>query len=200
MTDATISRRRPERSSRTREAIIEAAAHILAREGYEGTSLEEVALAAGVVRATVYYHFASKEALYEAVILAAGTTGVRHVTEAVEGGGSDREVFLRFLAGNIAETLDPASRYIYQYELVRTDPETRRRVRASQRAYVEAVADIIRQGQEAGEFLAGDPKVLAYLVIGAVGSLTRWFRQDGAVSTDDIREIVARLVLPTAEA
>lgn len=197
MTQSTIRRRRPERTARTREAIIAAAARRLAEHGYEATSLEAVAIEAGIARATVYYHFTSKESLYEAVLLAASANGVTRVEEAVAAGGSNREVLLRFLRGNIEETLDTASRYIHQNERVRTDPETRKRIRASQRAYVEAVAQIIDTGQRAGEFLPGQPMALALIVIGAAGSLTRWYRRDGDMNTAQVEEVLARIVLPS---
>lgn len=64
---ASTSRRllpRPER----REAILKAAAAAFARKGFAATSMEDVAAEAGITKLIVYRHFASKEALYEAVL------------------------------------------------------------------------------------------------------------------------------------
>ena len=47
-------RRDPER---TREAILEVAAKLLARDGPEGLSVSQVAKVAGVNRGTAYHHF-----------------------------------------------------------------------------------------------------------------------------------------------
>ncbi|HZQ28822.1 MAG TPA: helix-turn-helix domain-containing protein [Acidimicrobiales bacterium] len=55
---------RPER----RAAILEAAASAFVHEGFAATSMEDVAAAAGITRLILYRHFASKEALYEAVL------------------------------------------------------------------------------------------------------------------------------------
>jgi AcrR family transcriptional regulator len=55
-------------AERTREAILVAAEDRFARLGFEGTSLQEIAEAAGVARSTPAYFFGSKEALYEAVL------------------------------------------------------------------------------------------------------------------------------------
>lgn len=55
---------RPER----RAAILKAAAEAFADKGFAGTSMEDVAAAAGITKLIVYRHFSSKEALYEAVL------------------------------------------------------------------------------------------------------------------------------------
>jgi AcrR family transcriptional regulator len=51
------------RSARAHAAILEAARDLLVAEGFTGLRLEHVAARAGVGKATVYRHFASKEAL-----------------------------------------------------------------------------------------------------------------------------------------
>jgi AcrR family transcriptional regulator len=60
--------RRAESIEQTRGRIIAAMRELLARDGYRSTSLEEVARAADVTRATVYYQFGSKAGLLEAVV------------------------------------------------------------------------------------------------------------------------------------
>src|SRR3954468_14576989 len=60
--------RRAESIEQTRGRIIAASRDLLARAGYRSTSLEEVARAADVTRATVYYQFGSKAGLLEAVV------------------------------------------------------------------------------------------------------------------------------------
>ena len=53
---------------RTRATVLAAAEGLFAERGYEGTSLEEIGLAAGVSRGTPSYFFGSKEKLYRAVL------------------------------------------------------------------------------------------------------------------------------------
>jgi AcrR family transcriptional regulator len=63
----TISRTRRARDpDATREAILDAARELLARDGPEALSLSEVAQLAGVNRGTAYQHFATREKLIEA--------------------------------------------------------------------------------------------------------------------------------------
>lgn len=71
----------------TRGLILDAAYAVFRRKGYARTSLEEIAAAAKVTKRTLYYHFASKDALLGAVLetqsplaLAAFLTFGRHLS------------------------------------------------------------------------------------------------------------------------
>ncbi len=53
---------------RTRNAIIESAKDLFATNGYEATSLEDIASRLGMSRASVLFHFESKRALLVAIV------------------------------------------------------------------------------------------------------------------------------------
>ena len=55
------------RGEATRSQLIAVATRMFAERGYEDTSIEAVLREAGVSRGSLYHHFASKEALFEAV-------------------------------------------------------------------------------------------------------------------------------------
>ncbi len=59
---------RGERAARTREVIIDAAAEVFDRNGYPGAGLAEILRTAGVTKGALYFHFASKEQLAQAII------------------------------------------------------------------------------------------------------------------------------------
>ena len=67
----------------TRGQLIEVATSLFAEHGYEGTSIEAVLAAAGVSRGALYHHFAGKEALFTAVVLAISDRVTAEVTEAI---------------------------------------------------------------------------------------------------------------------
>jgi TetR/AcrR family transcriptional regulator, mexJK operon transcriptional repressor len=56
------------RSDAKRDAILKGAKAVFLKRGFEGTSMDAVALRAGVSKMTVYRHFRSKEALFAGVI------------------------------------------------------------------------------------------------------------------------------------
>jgi TetR/AcrR family transcriptional regulator, mexJK operon transcriptional repressor len=59
------------RSVRKRGAILDAATTLFLRNGYLGTSMDEIAALARVSKQTVYKHFADKERLFSAIVSAA---------------------------------------------------------------------------------------------------------------------------------
>lgn len=60
----------PTRGEQTRQAILQAAHDLFVKQGYHGTSMRQIARDAHIALGGLYNHFASKEAVFEAVFLA----------------------------------------------------------------------------------------------------------------------------------
>ncbi|MGN9843108.1 TetR/AcrR family transcriptional regulator [Nonomuraea sp. H19] len=89
------------RTARKRRQILEAALPVFLRNGYVGTSMDEVAALASVSKQTVYKHFTDKEQLFTSIIL--DTTGhvdglAKMITAALDDSGADLEKDLGKLA------------------------------------------------------------------------------------------------------
>ena len=82
------------KSGETRERILKAAARLFAERGYYETGIGDIADAAGIGRASVYYYFPDKEkvarALYDSIVDRIFTTTMRLV-------GEDEDLFLEIL-------------------------------------------------------------------------------------------------------
>jgi TetR/AcrR family transcriptional regulator, mexJK operon transcriptional repressor len=70
-TDSTAAPYDQRRSTRKRKAILEAASTLFLRNGYRGTSMDEIAALASVSKQTVYKHFADKESLFSEIVVGA---------------------------------------------------------------------------------------------------------------------------------
>jgi len=70
---------------RRKHQLIEEAIRHFGRDGYNGTSLDAVASAAGIRKQTLLYYFPTKEALLEASLAAAGDRLAEAITDAIEG-------------------------------------------------------------------------------------------------------------------
>lgn len=57
------------RSAGKRRAILEAGTTLFLRQGYRGTSMDEIAAIAGVSKQTVYKHFDDKESLFSEIVI-----------------------------------------------------------------------------------------------------------------------------------
>jgi AcrR family transcriptional regulator len=82
-----------------RSAIIEAARKLFGRNGFHGTGTSDIAAAAGCSEPVIYKHFASKQALFVAVL--ADCVGYMHArfAAAAEGEGDLFDAYLRFVRG-----------------------------------------------------------------------------------------------------
>ena len=67
---ATPARRRRMPAPLRREALLAAAEEVFARKGYHGAALDDIAQAAGVSKALIYEHFASKRELHASLVTA----------------------------------------------------------------------------------------------------------------------------------
>ena len=77
--------RKLERGEATRHELIGAATRLFAERGYEDTSIEAVLRETGVSRGALYHHFASKEALFEAVLEQVERDVAQAVVDSVAG-------------------------------------------------------------------------------------------------------------------
>ena len=127
------SPRRAAQRGETRRAILDAAARLFAERGYVATSFELVAESAGVGRATVFDHFASKAGLLKAAydVTLVGDDDPIPLPERPESIAVRAEPEARrFLAGYAAISTGVSRRLSPIYEAIRgaahADPEAAR--------------------------------------------------------------------------
>jgi AcrR family transcriptional regulator len=87
--------RRQDRGQATREQLVTEATRLFADRGFDATSVEAVLDAAGVSRGSLYHHFKSKDALFEAVLDAAEVRIGEATLLAAAGAGDDPAAILR---------------------------------------------------------------------------------------------------------
>lgn len=168
---------------RNAERILDATAHLLATN--RGVSLEQVAEHAGVSRATVYHHFAGRDALLDALTERSITEVAAAVRSARPGDGPAAEAMERVLRATW--------RVIGRYRgLVIVNP--RRLERAELRTRLEPalapLRSLLRRGRRSGEF---DPELPVEWLIGVLTDLIHAASRQ--VSTGAMRPAAAERVL-----
>jgi AcrR family transcriptional regulator len=162
------------RSTERREQLLSVAARLFAESGYEATTMDQVALAAGVTKPLLYQHFESKHALYEEIVTAAATALLDQLAIAASPDVTPREKVERGLTRYFTAVLsDDASYRLLLAES--TDEDIARHLDSIERALIEFVDPLIDAGLEPEH-----RKLLAAAVVGtAKSSASFWFDEHG---------------------
>jgi AcrR family transcriptional regulator len=174
-----------------REVILAAAEETFGRCGYHGASLDDVAHAAGVSKALIYEHFASKRELHGSLLDARAAEIFARVEAAVQRGedGEQRvrngiDAFLAFV-----EEHREAWRALFRDA---SDPEVVALVARVQRRATGVIARLIASGPSAAAVDDGGAglEIHAQMLSGAVQSLATWWQ--------DHREVPRELLVDRA--
>ncbi len=176
-----------------REAILQHAAALFARSGYPATSMNQVAQACGLSKATLYHYYRDKDAML--VAIAEGhVLRLRALVDAVLAEGLPPERRLRTLIGRIVEEYAGAQ---HAHRVLTEDvrflpPDDRQRVLDTERhvvaGFAQAVAEL-RPGLQQARL----DKPLTMLLFGMINWLFTWMHTDGALDYDQMALIVADL-------
>ncbi len=151
-----------------REQIAAAAAEIIARKGFAGASIREIADAAGLHVPTLYQYIASKDELLE-LVYSRTMAALKTDLDAEVAGYATAEEKLRAAIGILVGRGDRFRHRIglLNRELRSLSPKARTRVLDQYRDLMVATAAIIRMGMTSGEFRDVDPDIAANIVDGA---------------------------------
>jgi AcrR family transcriptional regulator len=164
-------------AARNLHRIVEVAGRLLAE--HPQLSMADVATAAGVSRATVYRHFATREALIDAIRRQAveqGEEGVR-LCRLDEGPAADA------LGRAAVQWLDIARRYSFAQLAGQPGSDDERATQ--RRIFREPLTRLIERGQAAGEFSAQHSPAWAVQVFGALLLAAVRAVQDGTLPEDE---------------
>jgi TetR/AcrR family transcriptional regulator of autoinduction and epiphytic fitness len=163
-------------TDRKRAAIVAAAIAEFRVGGFDATSMDRVAAAAGVSKRTVYNHFPSKDALFEQILqelwqCSAALDAVRY-----QPALPLRAQLLELMRQKMALLCDP-----YFLDLARVAiaeaihaPERAYDMVAKMRSKEEGVAGFVRAAQEDGQLKAGDPAFMSLLLQGQLKGFAFW--------------------------
>jgi AcrR family transcriptional regulator len=172
-------RRRRSDGQRSIDAIVSAAADLLSRRS--DTSMEEIAVSAGVTRQTVYAHFASRELLIGAVL----EKEKAECLMALSGGRLDCVPPVEALALFLEITWRLYERCPFLHDPTLFRIPGRQGGGASRQAVMELLEDMVRRGQGAGDFDPGLPAAwLAEATLG-LGHTTAAQVAAGNLSADE---------------
>jgi AcrR family transcriptional regulator len=173
------------RSDRRRGEILVGASGAFRKLGVRGAGMRDIAEAAGLSAGNLYYYFRNKQELIyfsqdrtldlllEAVRVAREKYGARaQIGWLIDG-------HLRALLGEQASG-------VAHLEFDDLPAPLLKKVVHKRDKYERAVRALIATGQQHGELRAGDPKLAAFALLGALNWAARWFRPGGGYDVETV--------------
>jgi AcrR family transcriptional regulator len=178
---------RTDRQADRRRQILEAAVKVFAAKGFHGARVSDVAKEAGVAYGLVYHYFNSKAELLEAIFRGTWTDMLARVQE-VEASGVPAEEAVRQVTALLLRTWrrDPDLVRVLIREVTRNQ-YVQEEIEEITHA-MEVLENIVRRGQEGGDFRADlDPRLAAVVFYGALDEvLSGWVLGQLPDSDEDI--------------
>jgi len=176
---------KPNVEEQRRQATIAAAVECFSKRGYYATKMDDVAAAAGMSKALIYYYFKNKQQLFLAV-LDAWLAGFDSALTLIDPAAS-ASVKLRRLGQISVEMSEGATEVmtlLFEFWAhASREPTLMGEIGKTIRRYREWVAEVIEDGIRNGEFRNIDPALTAVWLFAALdGLLAHWILDERAFS------------------
>ncbi len=179
--------------SKTKENILDAAAALFSKRGYNGTALRDIANALDMKAGSLYYHFESKEQMVLEIL----TLGMKNIistviqrVEELPEDATSRDVLVAAAKGHLTALLekgDYTSTSIRNYAQM---PEpVRKKGHVLREKYEKMWRTFLLKAQQEGDIKESvDLKILRLSLLGAMNRTLTWYKE-GGLSVDEIAEI-----------
>ncbi len=185
---------RPRLDHVRRPELLAAAAAVIRQRGLENARVADVADEAGSSAPSVLYYFASKAELLKEALTSAEERFYEELEIELSGIEGARERMLRIVQYGAGEGDYDAALWMELWARALRDPEL-----AATRAELDGrwrrtIADVVRYGQERGEFGPADPEEFAVLIASLLDGLAVQIAlRDMEVTPDRVRELAVKL-------
>lgn len=181
-----------------RHALVLVAARMFREQGYERTTVRELAAAVGLQSGSLFHHFRNKEEILLAV-MANGIQSVidegralldTHTDAAQRIAGLFRLHMYSLINGPGGDAMHAI---IFDWRSV--SPEGKRRIRELADAYEALWHRAIDDAVTAG-LITGDAVVLRKYVLGGMNHMVRWYKPQGRISPENFVEEMLAAAFP----
>lgn len=207
--------RKPADQSVNRDDIILAAADVLRRNGYEATTMKDIAAQVNLTAASLYHHFTNKDTLLLAVL----EGGLQHVIERIDPVVSSQipcadklREMIRLHVTSLTENTAVGAAMVFEVRpLMNFRPPPRNGNQfgsdyddyiAQRDAFFERrdqfehlFRQVVTEGIEQGEFRPVDVPIFVKTLLGAHNWVGVWYKEGGRLNGDDIAAMMGETFL-----
>lgn len=170
-----------------RTLFLETAARLFEEKGYSDTSVEDITRELGFTKGVFYYYWKNKREIVQEihdralVMINARLDGVM----AEESSAAVRlEAAIRNHVEAVLENRSIIAVLMGNFDFSEETLEGRR-------AYGRRFQTLVEEGITAGVVRNLDPQMLTYAILGLCNSVARWYRPDGRLYAEEVRDVFA---------
>ncbi|SDK56628.1 transcriptional regulator, TetR family [Nocardioides sp. YR527] len=197
MTEPTPQTRAPRRGrpGYDQETVIRRATELFNQQGYEGTSMNDLAKELGLTKSALYHHLPSKEHIL-GLALEEALTELTSAVERARATGTDSSAYerVRHLVQESVKVLVAHQPAVTLLLRVRGNSELELAALKRRRWIDDEVAAIVQEAIDEGSLRGDvDPALVSRLLFGMVNSLIEWHRPNGDVDAETLATAIATI-------
>jgi len=179
----------------SRNRVFEIAAEVFHRNGYDNTSMSDVASAAGLTKAGLYHHISSKESLLYTILdygldltEASVVRPLQQIPDPVDRLKTLIDLHLRLILEQ--RNLEVTG---LLHECKTLSPSDRTRINRRKKEYIRMTTQIIADVLKKHRVQDVDPKLAAYALLGMLNWTYQWYKASGTNTRNEIAETFQRI-------
>ena len=180
----------------TRDEILHASARIFSIKGFHATSMQDIAEAVSLQKASLYHHFASKQEILLAILDYALDVIIERLEKvAVQPLPPDqklRQSMITYLQA-LAEYQDLAIVLLLEHRSL-NEVMLQRHIPRRDR-FERLWRDLVQEGKEAGIFHCDQPSLAGRALLGVMNWTVTWYHKDGPLPIERIADQFTQLFL-----
>lgn len=175
-----------------REVLREAAASFNSK-GYHATSMNEIAASLGVTKAALYHYFPNKNSVLAACFEHAMDAAFASLERARKEGGNGRERLVLTISFYVAQLINDLNCCVVLMEEHALEPEDHVKLVRQRDRFERALRAFIIEGIADGSVVPCDPKLVIFVILGAMNWVPKWFKSNGAWKSDQLNAALAEM-------
>jgi AcrR family transcriptional regulator len=170
-----------------RSDIIQAAAQIFRQKGYHGTSMQDIADAVHLQKASLYHHVSGKQEILVDILDRALDLLIEDIEEVAKSEIKPEEKVrqaMQAYVGRLTEDTDLAAVLMQEHRSLADDLHA---AHIARRDRLESIwREILREGTKSGDFRPTDEVITTFAILGVLNWMISWYQPGGRLSAEEI--------------
>ena len=165
--------------NKTKRKIFETSMKLFAEKGYEATSIEEITATVGVAKGTLYYHFSSKEEIFNFLV----EEGIKLLQNSIDIKTAKRNNYIDKIKAIVLIQIKIVAKYEDIITILLSqfwgNEDRNRKCQNHVYDYISTIERIVKEGIEKGEIKNGDARTIASEIYGLICSTLIYKKREG---------------------